>query len=277
LLCNSVQRKTARVWDETPIRKGAAKMTQMEQNRKFMHCPSFRDGMKTSDQSQGVEPPAFGKPIVGELFVLPLFENLAENVSYASLLDARRSKRSYSDKPMTQAELAFMLWSTQGIQSFRDKVATFRTVPSGGARHPFETYITVKNVEGLPPGLYHYLPTENLGEKKVTIERLGDLPDYDKTITEMVAGQAWAAKAPVVLFYTCIPYKSEWRYAEMSHRVVLIDLGHVGQNAMLSAVALGLGSCCMAAFDQAACDRVIGLDSLNEYTVYGVSVGTPTE
>lgn len=102
-----------------------------------------------------------------------------------------------------------------------------------------------------------------------------DIPDYEQTITEMVVGQAWAAKAPIVLFYTCIPYKAEWRYHELSHRVQLIDLGHVGQNAMLSAAALGLGSCCMAAYGQEACDGLIGVDGLEEYTVYGVAVGTP--
>jgi len=237
-----------------------------------MQCPSFREGMAKSDQSQGVTPPAFGKAIKGEVITLPSFEGIT-NTTYAELLDARRSVREYANKQMSQAELAFMLWSVNGIQRIRNDVATFRPVPSGGARHPFETYITVKNVEGLEPGLYHYLPTENIGEKKVTIERLGNIENYDATITEMVAGQAWAAEAPAILFYTCIPYKAEWRYVHMAHRVVLIDLGHVGQNAMLSAAALGRGSCCMAAYDQKKCDEIIGIDGLNEYTVYAVSVG----
>jgi len=237
-----------------------------------MQCPSFREGMAKSDQSQGVTPPAFGKAIKGEVIMLPSFEGIT-NTTYAELLDSRRSVREYTSKPMSQAELAFMLWSVNGIQRIRNDVATFRPVPSGGARHPFETYITVKNVEGLEPGLYHYLPAENIGEKKVTIEHLGNIENYDDTITEMVAGQAWAAEAPAILFYTCIPYKAEWRYVHMAHRVVLIDLGHVGQNAMLSAAALGLGSCCMAAYDQKKCDEVIGVDGLNEYTVYAVSVG----
>ena len=250
-------------------------MTQMEKNRRSMHCPPFKEGMENSDQANGVPAPDFGKPIKGELITLPSFENVATVPAYSDLLDIRRSIRSYASKPMTQAQLAFMLWSTQGIQCYRNEVATFRTVPSGGARHPFETYITVKSVEGLSPGLYHYLPTENIGEKLVTIERLGDLPDYDKLITDMTAGQAWAAKAPVVLVHTCIPYKGEWRYKEMSHRVMLIDLGHLGQNAMLSAAALGLGSCCMAAYDQKACDKAVGVDGIDEYTVYAVSVGTP--
>jgi len=242
-------------------------------NRKFMHCPSFKGLMEESDQSKGIDPPPFSKPITGEVITLPSFENVLTTPDYMTLLDTRRSLRNYSSKAMTQAELAFMLWSVQGVQSYRGNVATFRTVPSGGARHPFETYIAVQNVEGLTPGLYRYLPLENVGEKTATIERLGTIEDYTDKITAMLAGQAWAAKAPIVLFYSCVPYRAEWRYVSAAHRVVLIDLGHLGQNVMLSAVALGLGSCCMAAFDQQLCDEVLGFDGLEEYTVYAVSVG----
>ncbi|MCL2527881.1 MAG: SagB/ThcOx family dehydrogenase [Defluviitaleaceae bacterium] len=242
-------------------------------NRKFMHCPKFKNVMETSDQSKGIDPPPFSKAITGDIVTLPAFDGVLTTPDYMQLLDTRRSLRSYNEKPMTQAQLAFMLWSTQGVQSYRGNVATFRTVPSGGARHPFETYITVQAVDGLKPGLYRYLPLENVGEKVVKIEYLGPIADYKEKITGMLAGQAWAAKAPVILFYSCVPYRAEWRYVQAAHRVVLIDLGHLGQNAMLSAVALGLGSCCMAAFDQEACDEVLGFDGLDEYTVYAISVG----
>jgi len=242
-------------------------------NRKFMQCPAFKDIMFESDQTKGVEPPPFSKPITGEVITLPSFEDILTTPDYMQLVDTRRSLRDYSAKPMTQAQLAFMLWSAQGVKSYRSNVATFRTVPSGGARHPFEAYITVRDVDGLMPGLYRYLPLENVGMKTVTIERLGDIEDYEEKITAMLAGQAWAAKAPAILFYSCIPYRAEWRYDSAAHRVVLIDLGHLGQNVMLSAVALGLGSCCMAAFDQKLCDEFLGFDGLDEYTVYAISVG----
>ena len=264
-------------------------MSKMHENRRFMQCPTFKEGMKLSDQAKGVAPPPFGKDAcaqrngdsstseptgkVGEVIELPAFENVSA-AKYVDLLDTRRSVRKYADTPMSGAQLAFMLWSVHGIQTTRENVASFRPVPSGGARHPFETYVAVKNVDGLASGLYLYLPTENIGEKRVTIMRCGEISDYDATITEALAGQAWAAGAPVVLFYTCVPYKAEWRYHEMSHRVMLIDLGHVGQNAMLSAAAIGMGSCCMAAYDQAACDRLLNVDGLEEYCVYAVSVGS---
>ena len=251
-------------------------MLKINENRKFMHCPHFFEGMKESDQSLGVSAPPFGKKVVGELTVLPTFDGIVSIDSYVKLLDIRRSKRKYIDKPMTGAELAFMLWSVNGIQEYRGEVATLRPTPSGGARHPFETYIAVKNVEGLSPGVYHYLPTANVGEKKCTIQRVGDKISEDR-ISAMLANQTWAARAPIVLFYSCMPYKAEWRYVDMAHRVALIDLGHAGQNAMLSAAALGLGSCCMAAYNQKLCDETLGFDGLDEYTVYAVAVGTPEE
>ena len=246
------------------------------QNRNFMKCPSFLDAMKESDQSLKKPHPPHGKQIKGELISLASFDKVVSEDSYTSLLNLRRSLRVYDDTvAMTQAQLAFMLYSSQGIQDYRgkDEAFTLRPVPSGGARHPFETYITVRNVEGLQAGIYYYSPITHVGEKKVSISFLGPLDDYESQITKMLAGQSWAAKAPAVLFLSCVPYRSEWRYVDLSHRVVLIDLGHVGQNIMLSAVSLGLGSCCMAAYDQALCDKILGLDGLDEYTVYAVAVG----
>ncbi|MCL2189657.1 MAG: SagB/ThcOx family dehydrogenase [Defluviitaleaceae bacterium] len=247
-------------------------MSIIEQNRKFMHCPSFKEGMAQSDQSKEVSAPPFHNAREGEAIVLPAFTGNFTTPSYADLLDIRRSLRNYADKPMTQQELAFMLWSAQGIQ-FTRAHSSLRPTPSGGARHPFETYIAVRSVEGLEAGLYHYVPQEDIGEKHATIWKKSDAIAPEK-ITEMLAGQKWAEKAPVVLFYTCVPYRAEWRYVNMAHRVMLIDLGHLGQNAMLSAAALGMGSCCMAAFDQGACDSVLALDGINEYTVYAIAVGT---
>ena len=247
-------------------------MSIIENNRRFMHCPSFKEGMAQSDQSKEVPAPPFHHLPAGEVFVLPAYTDELPTASYMDLLDGRRSLRAYNaDRPMTQAELSFMLWSAQGIQ-FTRAHSSLRPVPSGGARHPFETYIHVQNVKGLPAGLYHYAPQDTIGEKTCTIRKVGEALSSAE-ITDLVVGQSWAAKAPVLLFFTCVPYRAEWRYVNMAHRVVLIDLGHVGQNVMLSAHALGLGSCCMAAYDQALCDNALRINGLDEYTVYVVAVG----
>ena len=252
-------------------------MSDIKTNRLFMHCPSFEGEMTKSDQQNGVEAPNYENYHTGEFTLLPTFDEVVMADSYQDLLLDRQSERVYTDEPMTQEQLAFMLWSSHGIKKERG-VSTFRPVPSGGARHPFELYIVVKDVIGLEPGIYHYVPTKNIGEKQVTIEKIAPLfDDYDNKLTDLLVGQKWAIKAPVILFVSCIPYRAEWRYGQNAHRVMLIDLGHIGQNMMLSATALGLGSCCLAAYHQQQCDQLFGFNGTDEYTVYVLTLGTPKE
>jgi len=256
----------------------------VNQNRNFMKCPKLGEAMRQSDQSKGLPHPPHGHAVEEPLITLPSFGEFSNSpVSegfYPNLLDKRRSIRTFDDlKPMTAAQLAFILYSAQGIQEYRgkDESFTLRPVPSGGARHPFETYVAVKNVQGLKKGLYYYAPAVNVHKKQVALSFMKPIDDYDNVVTKMLAGQNWAGNASAVLFISCIPYRSEWRYAEHSHRVILIDLGHVGQNIMLSATGLGLGSCCLAAYDQEVCDEFLNLDGNNEYTVYAVAIGVPKQ
>ena len=249
---------------------------EIKKNRMFMHCPSFEGRMMESDQQKGLPHPSYEKDLTRTFIELPAFDHALVMPSYLDLLEERKSDRVYTDQPMTQEQLAFMLWSANGIKSTRGEgiVSTFRPAPSGGARHPFEVYLAIKNVEGLEPGFYHYVPMKNIGEKKVTIEYLKPLfDDYETSMNQLVVGQKWVTKAPVVLFMSCVPYRAEWRYRDASHRVMLIDLGHVGQNLMLSATALGLGSCCLAAYHQSLCDETFGFNGIDEYTVYALPVG----
>lgn len=255
---------------------------QIKKNRYYMQCPSFDTVMRESDQKKGLLRPEQGKDCGGQKIVLPAFDAAIKNGSYTDLLTTRRSIREYCpEKPMSQEQLAFLLWSINSVQQHRDpaKVHTLRPVPSGGARHPFEVYFVAKNIEGLEQGLYHYMPMENIGEKLVTIERLGDFDkqDYNAKITEMLSGQDWAVDAAMVAFISCIPYRGEWRYMDLAHRVMLTDLGFLSQNFMLSCAAMNLGSCCMAGYRQGLCDEVFGHDGLNEYTVMAIAAGVPKE
>ena len=120
---------------------------------------------------------------------LPMLHNLPQ------LIESRRSARIYTQEEMSLTQLSFLLWSCQGVKSIRGKsYATLRTVPSGGARHPFETYLMIRKVKGLKPGAYHYLPMEH------ALEFLHEVEDMDEKINESLCGQSWAAKANV-LFY----------------------------------------------------------------------------
>ena len=120
---------------------------------------------RESDQSKGIPAPPVQKPAPAGAELIDLIAAKDLTVGTMPLIDVinkRRSRRSFEDDPLTLEELSFLLWVTQGVQRVvRDGVATLRAVPSGGARHPFETYLWVNTIEGLDPGLYRYLPVDH--------------------------------------------------------------------------------------------------------------------
>ncbi|MFL7812538.1 MAG: SagB/ThcOx family dehydrogenase, partial [Anaerolineales bacterium] len=77
----------------------------------------------------------------------------------------------------------------------------------------------------------------------------------------------------VTFAWACIPYRAEWRYMEHAHKNMLLDAGHICQNLYLGVTALGLGTCAVGAYDQAAMDAIFELDGQDEYIVYLAPVG----
>lgn len=224
-----------------------------------------------SDQDRKLpQPPLVKAAMTDQAFALPRnFEELDVTNDFLSLLRERKSSRVYTQQPISLLQLSFLLWATQGIKDIRGKsYATLRTVPSGGARHPFETYLLVQHVEGLRPGAYHYLP---MGHQ---LEFLHPVDELTETISISLEDQSWANKASVIFYWSFVPYRCEWRYGISAHGPALIDAGHVGQNLYLACTALGLGTCAIAAFDLQLCDALFNLDGEEEFMVYAAPVGT---
>lgn len=231
------------------------------------------EGYQTDQELKRPQPPLVKAPMAGNPIDLPRdFENLGMEDNLVQLLLKRKSSRVYTQEDMSLLQLSFLLWGTQGVKHIRGKsYATLRTVPAGGARHPFETYLLVRQVEGLVPGMYHYLPMTHQLELLSAQEDPQALLDFAE---ESLCGQRWAAKANVVFYWSFVPYRSEWRYGIFAHKLIMADMGHVGENLYLACAALGLGTCGIGAYDQALCDKAFQLDGEEEYTVYTQTVGT---
>lgn len=231
------------------------------------------EGYQTDQELKRPQPPLVKAPMAGNPIDLPRdFENLDMEDNLVQLLLKRKSSRVYTQEDMSLLQLSFLLWGTQGVKDIRGKsYATLRTVPAGGARHPFETYLLVRQVEGLVPGMYHYLPMTHQLELLSAQEDPQALLDFAE---ESLCGQRWAAKANVVFYWSFVPYRSEWRYGIFAHKLIMADMGHVGENLYLACAALGLGTCGIGAYDQALCDKAFQLDGEEEYTVYTQTVGT---
>lgn len=231
------------------------------------------EGYQTDQELKRPQPPLVKAPMTGNPIDLPRdFEDLGMEDNLVQLLLKRKSSRVYTQEDMSLLQLSFLLWGTQGVKDIRGKsYATLRTVPAGGARHPFETYLLVRQVEGLVPGMYHYLPMTHQLELLSAQEDPQALLDFAE---ESLCGQRWAANANVVFYWSFVPCRSEWRYGIFAHKLIMADMGHVGENLYLACAALGLGTCGIGAYDQALCDKAFRLDGEEEYTVYTQTVGT---
>ena len=240
--------------------------------RKFMKSFSTSpyDDFVSDQQLKLPQPPLVKAAMRDQTLQLPRnFKDLDMEQDFISLLKGRKSSRVYTGKQVRLLQLSFLLWATQGIKEVRGKAyATLRTVPSGGARHGFETYLLVQNVESLQPGAYHYLP---MGHQ---LEFLCTVSDLQDAISVSLEGQSWASKASLIFYWSFVPYRCEWRYGIWAHRPALIDAGHVAQNLYLACTALELGTCAIAALDMSVSDSLFGLDGEEEFMVYASPVGT---
>ncbi len=245
-----------------------------EEGRKFLKhfdWDSLPDDFQT-DQVKKIPNPPLEKPHDDNAKVMDLpepSEAVLKNKDLFDLIKNRKSHRVFSSDEISLVDLSFLLWATQGVKSIMDNgYVAFRTVPSAGARHPFETYVYADKVNGLEKGLYRYLPFSN----QMLQIKLGDFSDQ---VGMAAAGQIFVGKCAATFIWSVTPYRTEWRYDVGSYKPILLDAGHVCQNLYLACEALGLGTVAIAAYDQKKMDKFIEVDSVDEMTVYVAPVGWP--
>lgn len=228
-------------------------------------------GGVASDQSKGIpEPPLeVACPPNAERIALPEPDkSLLSNNDLFECIRSRVSRRRWTPDSLSLAELSFLLWATQGVKEVvGDGYATMRTVPSGGSRHAFETYLVANRVDGILPGIYRYLP---LSHQIAFLEAPADLRE---TVMAATFHQRFVAEAPVVFLWSCVPYRGEWRYTAAAHKLMLLDAGHLCQNLYLACEAIGAGTCAIGAYYQPAIDALLKLDGEDEFVIYLAPVG----
>ncbi len=203
-----------------------------------------------------------GKPVVAlPAPVFPAAVDLKEVVS------RRRSVRAFAKKPVTLQQLSTLIWASAGITR-RTSGSAFRAAPSAGALYPIETYVVANNVGGLGPGLYHY----DVRGHNLELLRMGG---FGKAAAAAALDQDIAAVAAVDFIWTAVFARSVWKYRQRAFRYVYLDCSHVAGQLSLAAVALGLGSCNIAAIYDSEMNSLLGVDGEEESVLYMCCAGVP--
>ena len=249
-------------------------MESIETNRDFLKASHWVRGEgRIPDQRKGLPALPPQKPYPSDANLIDLVSPEEFDLGKMPLLDVirqRQSRRKFLDTALSLEELSYLLWATQGVRKkmeHSDRVITFRTVPSGGSIHSFETYLAINRVDDLEVGFYRYLPLDH----KLHFIR------PDKQLAEVIAdaccGQSFIQEAAVIFAWTTIPYRMEWRYDLRAHKVIALDAGHLCQNLYLASESIGCGTCGIAAYFQDEMDAAINVDGKDEFVIYVAPVG----
>jgi SagB-type dehydrogenase family enzyme len=249
--------------------EGLGEQRSHEIGRQFMERTRYQY-LGMSDQQKGLPQPPLeveaGKTDTVHNLPAPADIEVAA-VDLREAIEARTSVRKYARRPLTLAELSYLLWCTQGVKRVEGGYVTLRTVPSAGARHALETYLLVNNVEGLSPGLYHFLATEH---KLVEVNLQADIANE---IAGACWGQSFVKTSAVTFIWVAVVYRMTWRYGQRGYRYLHLDAGHVCQNLYLAAQSVGGGVCAVAAFSDEDMNRLLGVDGEEQFVIYIAAVG----
>jgi SagB-type dehydrogenase family enzyme len=165
------------------------------------------------------------------------------SISLEEAIRTRRSVRQFADQPLNFVQIGQLAWAGQGIT---DKQRGFRAAPSAGALYPIELYFIT------PEGLFVYRPDEH---------SLGQISPSDlrKQLSAAALAQPWVAEAGCNIVIAGSVRKVAAKYGNKAEKFMLLEAGHVAENIQLQAVALGLASVPVGAFDIKNVAKICGL------------------
>jgi len=180
------------------------------------------------------------------------------SVSVSDALAMRRSCREFQPKNLSRDQVAQLCWAAQGIT---DDHKGLRTSPSAGAWYPITVFVADAD------GVFEYRPQEHALSPVLE-------SDARSGLQNAAAGQSCLGEAPLCLVIAVDIQRMVSKYHADAERYCLIEVGHVAQNVLVQATAMGLAGAPIGAFDR---DEAFSALRLARYLqpVYLLPIGFP--
>jgi SagB-type dehydrogenase family enzyme len=185
----------------------------------------------------------------------------AQGLPLLEAIRARRSGRDYTNATMTLAELSALFAASAG-----ERADTPAQDPLLVTSAPLGLYAVVRNVAGLAPGVYRYLPLAHA----LAPRRAGDL----SAAAEAACVQQEFCRTADVVFVKTVRWADLFLPdGDRGYRYANLRAGVVGEGLYVEAAALGLGVCGVGAFQDPDVAALVGVDPREEAPLYITTVG----
>jgi SagB-type dehydrogenase family enzyme len=194
--------------------------------------------------------------------------------SFHALTRARRSRRDFDGRPLARQEFDALLLTACGVTGalpWAGREVKLRAYPSSGALYAVEIYPIAFRVEGLQPAIYHYRAAENALE----VVRAPIEPERVVAAALPVEREMMASVAAMVCLVGHLP-RHERKYGQGGYRMMVAEAGHISQNLVLAATALGLSARPFGGVFDDLLNADLGLDEEREQFLLSVLVGHAT-
>jgi len=186
---------------------------------------------------------------------------------FRDLLDDRTSAPPRLRRALSLDQLSVILAAACRARTRADG-ASRRPAPSGGALYPLELYAVPLEVPGLGRSVFHYNPYRH---------RLTPLrPAREGAVAACLVDPTIAERSAVVLVLTAMFWRTRFKYGLRGYRFALLEAGHVMQNVVLTATALGLAAVPLGGWYDRRVDELVGANGLDEAAVYLAAIGSRT-
>jgi SagB-type dehydrogenase family enzyme len=188
---------------------------------------------------------------------------------FERILLKRESCRQFSDKALKLTNLYTLLRTANGVRAQKtvhEERFYKRPAPNSGNLGSVEIYTIVLNVNGIPPGIYHFDTIEHV----LSQIRAGDFREW---LRQHVIFQTVFTRAAALLVLTVAFGRLRAKYGQKAFRMGFLDAGHVSQNIYLCATYLELGVSATLGFVDDELDKALEIDGLETASVLVIAVG----
>jgi SagB-type dehydrogenase family enzyme len=183
---------------------------------------------------------------------------MAGSMSIEEAIAARRSVREFTGEALTTRQISQLCWAAQGVT---DEHRGFRASPSAGALYPVELYVVTANGVSHYRSRGHRLKTHLAGDRRMALQAAA--------LHQQAIGDA-----PACFVIAAVIERTARKYGARAERYCFVEAGHIAQNILLQATALGLGGVPIGAYEDDEVARVLKLPR-GQRVLYLVSVGNP--